>query len=76
MKIIRGHKSHHNVQIIFTICGNIYVINFDANDYIVLKPNSELGFLELVLKKGLDFTKKVLELILLMVFTLHNNQSK
>ena len=57
----------------FSTCGNDYAINFDSNDYIVLKPNSELGFLELVLKGGLDFTKKALELILLMVFTLHNN---
>ena len=36
----------------FSICENNCVINFNLNDYIVLKLNSKLGFLELVLKRG------------------------
>ena len=73
MKIIRGHKSHHNILIIFNTYKNDYIINFNLNNYIILKLNSELRFLELVLKRGFNFTKKTLELILLMVFTLYNN---
>ena len=76
MKLIRGHKSHYNIETIFSICENDYENNLNLNDYIVLKPGSKLGFLELVLKKGLNFIKKVLTLNLLMIFTLHNNQYK
>ena len=38
---------------------NNYTINFDLNDYIVLKLNSELRSSELVLKRDADFTKKL-----------------
>ena len=38
---------------------NDYTINSDLNDYIVLKPNSELKSSELVLKRDPDFTKKL-----------------
>ena len=75
MKIIRGYKYHHNNYITSSTYGNHYVINFDSINYI-LKSNSELGSLELVLKEGPDFTKKALEPILLIVSTLHNNQLK
>ena len=37
---------------------NDYKINSDLNDYIILKPSSELKFSELVLKRDPDFTKK------------------
>ena len=48
-------------------------MNYDSNNYIILKLNSKLRFLELVLKRGLDFIKKNLTLIFLMVFNLYNN---
>ena len=38
------------------IYGNDCAIKFDSNDYIILKPRSEIGFLELVLEEGSDFT--------------------
>ena len=34
-------------------------INFDSNDYIILKPSFKLRFLELVLKGDPDITKKL-----------------
>ena len=60
----------------FSICKNDCVIDFDSNNYIVLKLNSKLGFSELVLNRGPDFIKKVSTLIFLIVFTLHNNEPK
>ena len=37
---------------------NDYTINFNLNDYIILKFNSELKSSELVLKRDPNFTKK------------------
>ena len=37
---------------------NDYMINFNLNNYIILKLNSELKFFELILKRDPDFTKK------------------
>ena len=38
---------------------NDYTINSDLNDYIILKFNSKLKSLELVLKRDPDFIKKL-----------------
>ena len=38
---------------------NDYTINSDLNDYIILKLNSELKSLELVLKRDFNFTEKL-----------------
>ena len=37
---------------------NNYTINFNLNDYIILKLNSKLKSSDLVLKRDPDFTKK------------------
>ena len=73
MNITRGHKSHYNIKIMSNTYRNDRAINFDSNDYIILKSSFELRALELILNVALNFTKRTLELILLMVFTLHNN---
>ena len=51
-------------------------MNFNLSNHIILKLNSKLRSLELILKGGPDLIKKILEWILLMVFILHNNQPK
>ena len=38
---------------------NDYTINFNSNNYMILKLNSELKSSELVLKRDSDFTKKL-----------------
>ena len=38
---------------------NDYTINSNSNDYMILKPNSELKSSELVLKRDHNFTKKL-----------------
>ena len=53
--------------------GHDYAINFDSNNYIIVKTNFKLGSLEFVMKWCSDLIKKALKLMLLIVFILHHS---